>query len=161
MADILSIISLVSFILSGVFLTTAVVLFVIFKIPSVVGDLSGRNAKKSIERLRKNNEKTGKKSYSSSSVNISRGKLTEAIKYKDATENKNISTNGETGLLKENFRGKNNKKGTEILEDATEVLEENSTTVLNEGAEYSTSRVSRIVFEYIEDIMLVHTEEVI
>ena len=159
MADILSIISLVSFILSGVFLIAAIVLLVVFKIPSVIGDLSGRNAKKSIEKLRKNNEKTGKKSYSSSSVSISRGKLTEAIKDKDDTEN--ISTNGETGLLRENFKGKYNKKGTEILEDATEVLEENSTTVLNESAEYNTSRVSKIVFEYIEDIMLVHTEEVI
>ena len=109
--------------------------------------------------MRKNNEKTGKKSYSSSSVNISRGKLTEAIKDKDDTEN--ISTNGETGLLRENFKGKYNKKGTEILEDATDVLEENSTTVVKEGAEYNTSRVSKIVFEYIEDIMLVHTEEVI
>ena len=39
MADVLSIISLVSFILSGVFLIAAIVLLVVFKIPSVIGDL--------------------------------------------------------------------------------------------------------------------------
>lgn len=36
---------------------------VLFKIPIVIGDLSGRTAKKSIERMRLNNEKTGNKSY--------------------------------------------------------------------------------------------------
>ena len=54
MSDILNIISLVSFVLAGILLVLAVVLFFVFKIPSVWGDLSGKNARKSIERMRQN-----------------------------------------------------------------------------------------------------------
>ena len=70
MSDILNIISLVSFVLAGILLVLAVVLFFVFKIPSVWGDLSGKNARKSIERMRQNNEKTGKKAHVPSNVNL-------------------------------------------------------------------------------------------
>ena len=79
MSDILNIISLVSFVLAGILLVLAVVLFFVFKIPSVWGDLSGKNARKSIERMRQNNEKTGKKAHVPSNVNLQRGKLTDKI----------------------------------------------------------------------------------
>ena len=52
---------------------------VCISIPNVIGDLSGRNARKSIERMRKSNENTGRKSYRSSAVNAARSKLTEAM----------------------------------------------------------------------------------
>ena len=62
MAEILFTVSLVSFIVSGVaFVATAFCWFK-FKIPQVVGDLSGRTAKKSIERMRAGYEKSGDKS---------------------------------------------------------------------------------------------------
>jgi hypothetical protein len=151
MAGTLSTISLISFILAGIFLAVTILLFFLFKIPSVWGDLSGRNARKSIEKMRDNNEKTGRKSYSSSRTNISRGKITETI-----------SSSEETGLLSENHQRKYENEGTGILEQETETLkDEKETTVLQENSDYAGNRVSRIVFEYIENVMIIHTEEVV
>ena len=64
LSETLSTVTIVSYVLAGVFLAFAVFSFIIFKIPNVIGDLSGRNAKKSIAQMRENNEKSGKKSDS-------------------------------------------------------------------------------------------------
>ena len=72
MAETLSMVSMVSFIAAGVCLALTVILWFAFRIPNVIGDLSGRNARKSIERMRKSNENTGRKSYRSSAVNAAR-----------------------------------------------------------------------------------------
>ncbi len=48
MAETLSNISTISFIAVLVFTVLAIVQWFFFKIPTVIGDLSGRNAKKSI-----------------------------------------------------------------------------------------------------------------
>ena len=79
MASTLSIISIIAYIAAGVLLVLAIVLGIIFKIPSVIGDLSGRNAKKSIEQMRANNVRTGNKSYRPSKTNLERGKLTGSM----------------------------------------------------------------------------------
>ena len=52
LAQILSTISIIAYISAGAFLILAIVLFVVFRIPTIIGDLSGKNAKKSIERIR-------------------------------------------------------------------------------------------------------------
>lgn len=86
MADILNTVSVIFFIAAGVFAVLAIALWFLFKIPIVIGDLSGRTAKKSIERMRLNNEKTGNKSYKTSKSNLERGKLTgtmEGMKQSD------------------------------------------------------------------------------
>ncbi len=62
MAETLSVISLISFLAAGVFAILAVVLWFVFHIPTVAGELSGRTAKKSIERTRRNNEEASKNS---------------------------------------------------------------------------------------------------
>ena len=64
---------------SGVLLVVSAVLFFLLDIPKVIGDLSGSNAKKGIESIRKQNEASGDKSYKSSSVNLRRGRLTDKI----------------------------------------------------------------------------------
>lgn len=48
MAEILSIISTISFITAGIFLFLTVLFGFIFKIPFVIGELTGKNARKSI-----------------------------------------------------------------------------------------------------------------
>ena len=68
--------SLVAYILAGLFLLVSVALFFRFKVPELIGDISGANAKKAIESIRKQNEDSGSKVYSPSHVNLSRGKLT-------------------------------------------------------------------------------------
>ena len=49
MAETLSMVSMVSFVAAGVCLALTVMIVVCISIPNVIGDLSGRNARKSIE----------------------------------------------------------------------------------------------------------------
>ena len=60
MAQIYTVISMVSFVLAGVFLLISCFLWFKFNIYKIVGDLSGRTAKKGIEKMRKKNEEAGK-----------------------------------------------------------------------------------------------------
>ena len=123
MAEILSIVSLVSYIVAGVSFLLAVIFWFVFKIPTVIGDLSGRNARKSIAKMRENNEKSGNKSYRPSTVNANRGKVTDTMpdsgklgkgkKKKD----KNEETIIETGLLDENRAAGYDTEQTGLLED--------------------------------------------
>lgn len=66
-------------ILAGVMLLTSVLLFIFLHIPTVIGDLTGANARKAIENIRNQNASTGEKTYKSSYVNQERGKLTDKI----------------------------------------------------------------------------------
>lgn len=61
MADILNRFSLVFFLLAIVFFVLTIIVFVVFKIPDLIGDLNGRNARKTIELMRHNNEINHKK----------------------------------------------------------------------------------------------------
>ena len=69
MADTLSTLSVISFAVAAVCLVLAVFLGVFFKIPTVISDLSGRTARKSIAKMRTANEKTGVKTYQASKTN--------------------------------------------------------------------------------------------
>lgn len=158
MADILHTLSIVSYILAVLFVLLAIVLWFIFKIPNVIGDLSGRNAKKSIARMRQNNEKIGDKSYRASDKNLARGKLTGTM---EGMENSlNIE---ETGLLNENLAKEYDEQATGLLlDDVTGLLDESGETDALEETVYVADRVpSSVVIQMIEEVMLIHTEEVI
>lgn len=62
-AEILSLISVISFVICGIAFVLAVFFWFFFKIPAVIGDLSGRTARKSIEKMRSGNEKAAAQSY--------------------------------------------------------------------------------------------------
>lgn len=64
--------------LAGMMLVLSVILFFYFRIPRVIGDLSGSTAKKAIESIRQQNEQTGVKVHRSSRGNLERGKVTAA-----------------------------------------------------------------------------------
>ena len=100
MAETLSMVSMVSFVAAGVCLALTVILWFAFRIPNVIGDLSGRNARKSIERMRKSNENTGRKSYRSSAVNAARSKLTEAMTERQPRKKKSDKAWDETEYYK-------------------------------------------------------------
>ncbi len=162
MAEILSIISTVSFAAAGIFFVLAVIFWIKFKIPFVIGDLSGRNARKSIEQMRRNNEKTGSKSYRTSAVNKKRGKLTETMKEsgklaKKAGKKKSQNEKPQTGLLAENKVRTLLSEATELLsadDGATELLsDENETALLDEH--------SGEAITLLEEVMLIHTDEMI
>ena len=54
--ELLKNLSLISYILSAIFLIVSVVLFFVFDIRKIIGDLSGANARKAIENIQKQNE---------------------------------------------------------------------------------------------------------
>ena len=158
MAEVLHTLSTISFILAAVFVMLAIVLWFTLKIPNVIGDLSGRNARKSIEQMRQNNEKTGNKSYRPSQKNLARGKLTETMKARRQTDNWQ-----ETGILSENAAQKYDARATELLadEEETEILTGTLETEAMEGESAKNREPSSVVIKVLEEIILVHTEEIL
>ncbi|MCD8300680.1 MAG: hypothetical protein LUC41_05860 [Clostridiales bacterium] len=61
MAQTYYMISMIGFVLAAAFAVVAVILWIKFRIPKIVGDLSGRTARKSIEEARKKNEESSDK----------------------------------------------------------------------------------------------------
>ena len=153
MAETLSMLSIISFIVAGVALAVAIFLWIFFKIPRVIGDLSGRNARKSIARVRASNEKSGDKSYRPSAANAARGKLTSTMPQtqpEQATEEiKPVGDMPETGLLAENRAKGTEESGTELL-----AKEEHPN-----GVKQHVVRGKKL--QMIEEVILIHTDEVI
>ncbi|MDR1563598.1 MAG: hypothetical protein LBS74_01395 [Oscillospiraceae bacterium] len=92
--------SATAFLVFIVLLVFSILFFIRYKIPKVVGDLSGRTAKKSIEQMRLRNEQSGNKSFRPSAVNSDRVPLTEPIIRTKRTgkTGKRGHTSGATGL---------------------------------------------------------------
>lgn len=78
-AEILQLISVLSFVLAGVAFVLAIFLLIHFQIPKVIGDLSGKTAKKSIAKMRSRNQSAGGQGYRPSAINQERGKLTNTM----------------------------------------------------------------------------------
>lgn len=166
MADTLSTLSVISFAVAAVCLVLAVFLGVFFKIPTVISDLSGRTARKSIAKMRTANEKTGVKTYQASKTNANRGKLTGNIP--DSTDlNKmgSVKNSGkpETGLLAENKADSINAEKTEMLRSETTglLIDEEATATLTPTAAPAAKRSGGKALKLLEEVVLVHTDEVI
>lgn len=131
MAEALSTVSLISFIVAGVCLAAAAFVWIRFNIPAVIGDLTGRTAKKSIAEQRRRNESSGNKSHRPSAINAGRGKITEPVDKADS-KTPSLKKKGraaetarpETGLLTDN-------KAKDAAVAATELLDANSTEPLD------------------------------
>lgn len=170
MAEVLSIISIISFVLSGICILLGAFFFIKFKIPSVIGDLSHRTAKKSIAKMRDYNEKTGVKFYKSSETNANRGKLTDTMSSPKKVEKKKdtaksvTGNNPETGLLTDNKAENREQQQTELLNDSneTEKLDKNETDLLlNNQAVKKDEPNKKVIFIMLDDVELIHTDEVI
>lgn len=173
MAQTLQTISIISFVIAGACFILAVFFWLFFKIPTVIGDLSGRTAKKSIAKMRAANEKTGIKSYRESRTNAERGKLTGTIPELRKPNTPQKAANDrkpETGLLAENKADGFESETTGVLDEATGILNSETTGLLvddNTTASLASStcnppaRTSGKQLEMIEEVMLVHTKEVI
>jgi len=163
-ADILSLVSTIAFIAAGIFAALAILLWFLFKIPAVIGDLSGRTARKSIEKMRKANERTGNKSYRPSTTNAERGQLTDTMSQGLKKKSKTGDfSRPETGLLAENKAEHVEVQQTDLLTDTggTELLEdENATMPLNIPV-LAPRRPGGMPIQMLTDIMLIHTDEVI
>lgn len=167
-AEILSLLSTIFFVVAAICLALAVFFWFWFRIPTVIGDLSGKNAKKSIARMRASNENSGNKSYRTSQTNAERGKLTgvmdENVKQKKSKAKKKEDEMPETGLLAENKASNEISEATALLtdEEATGILiDEDSTAVLEEQSREVPKREGGKILTMIEEVMLIHTDEVI
>ncbi len=163
-------------ILAGVMFVVSVLVFIFFRIPTVIGDLTGANARKAIENIRNQNESTGHKTHNTSYVNRERGKLTDKITSSGrliknpsnsllgamSTEKLDVQAGiepaGETTLLD----GASGSSETTVL--TSELTGGGETTVLDGGAGETSvlqtpSYTGEFVIEY--EITFIHTDEVI
>lgn len=175
-------------ILAAILFIISVILFIVLKIPSVIGDLSGATARKAIEDIRNQNENTGEKVYKSSLVNRERGKLTDKISpsgnliknpsggiwgamttEKISTQKLSEDAANETTVLGSNettVLGGGNET-TVLGGNETTVLNGGETTLLdsmpamNETSLLSPSMISGGIFEIEYEITFIHTTEVI
>lgn len=148
MTSIYDMISLVTFSLAAICLATAVFFWFRFHIREIIGDLTGRTAKKTIEQMRTENEKSGKKSYRPTPIAAERGTKTEMI----VRYSQDVSKEQKT----EKLSNVTESGATELLSGATELLD--SSTELSE--EYTTRLEPIKKFEdfvMIQNIVITHT----
>ncbi len=165
--------SSVLYVVAAVAAAVAVFLWFKLKIPSVIGDLSGRTARKSIAKTRAHNEKTGNKSFKSSATNVNRGMLTGTMpgvdKKRGAAKKPErrqaaAADNPETGLLRESadqeMTGLLNGADTAPLEEGTVLLHDPDVTapLLNQ-THAPVKRSGGKKIELLEEVLLIHTEE--
>lgn len=156
MAETLSTLSIISFVLAGVGFILAVFFWFFFKIPSVIGDLTGKTAKKSIAKMRAANEKSGVKSYRESKFNSERGKITETIpNINKSSSFDEDNQRPETGLLDES-------KAEYYEIDATQLLVDDEATVpLEKSTPIDIATEPGVKMTIIDEVTLIHTDEVI
>lgn len=177
-------VSIVFFVIAAVSLLVAIYAFIRFNIPQVIGELSGRTARKSIAQMRDKNDKTGNKAHRPSPSAIERGTLTDKIEEKSKTSKaeKNAEKNAakkadpnatvplKKGTYDDNATAplpqNNNSNATVPLSnnsEATELLADDETTVLsNAKAQPNVSQNAKIDgFKVIKSIVLIHTNETI
>ncbi len=171
-------------ILCGVMLVVAVLLFILLKIPKVIGDLTGSTARKAIKNIREQNEKSGDKAYKVSTYNRERGKVTDKISSSGGLpqNSKGQMESLQTAKIDaESFPNETTVLGNEttVLSEATAALtpettvldqQTNETTVLSPGIGGETTVLSESsydglsldsVFEIEYDITYIHTDEAI
>lgn len=145
MAQIYQVISIVAFCLAGVSFLLGIFFWLKFNIWKIIGDLSGRTARKSIEQIRTANEMSGKKSHRPTPVAVSRGKLTEPIELGKKTKSAQKEEE-DTVVLQYS------SNGTELLEPGKSVLEKSFKKEFSKEA---------ATFEILQSIVVTHTSEVI
>ena len=155
-------------ILAGIMLVVSVLVFFLLKIPTVIGDLSGANARKAVESIRRQNESTGDKTYQTSKVNRERGKLTDKISSSGRLiRNTSHSLRGAMSTEKISTQQLNSEDATdETIILTGELTGGSETTVL--GHDDHTNEITvlnaqtfsnEFVIEY--EITYIHTDEVI
>lgn len=155
MADTLNMVSIISFVLTGIFLIVSILLFFVLKIPLVLNYLSGKNVK-SIKTTKENKKNT--KGQANQYNNISEG----TRNYQNQEDLDSDDFDGKTGILTDNDESEYEEEKTGILGNQTDVFFDNDATTQLRDEQYNKPpRDSSIVFEYIDDVMLIHTNEVI
>lgn len=149
-------------ILAAVMLVVTVILFFVYKIPTVIGDLTGANARKAIENIRNQNESSGDKLYKTSQVNRERGKLTDKISPSGSLMRDPSGVLGGGAMATEKISTQElppEANETTVLDAANETTVLNSefgeTTLLDAQSDVAP------VFQIEYEITYIHTDEVI
>ena len=132
-------------------LIVTVVLFFVLKVPKLIGDLSGRTARKGIENIRSQNMQSGDKRHKTSAVNRERGTLTDKISPSGQIIPKNTMA---TGVVTEKISIQE-----EIPEDTAVLSEAQDTEVLSGYTPVGETCVLNDFFEIEYEICFIHTEE--
>ena len=165
-AEILSLVSKIAYVVAGVSLVLALFFWFKFRIPSVISDLSGRTARKSIAKIREHNEKQqGKKTGADR-------KKAPAVKAEKVSSNSQTAVRKqqavadvrpETGLLGENRAAGPQGDETVILDsdESPRLLDEDATSVLVENRPAPAPRSRGVKMTMLDEVILIHTDTVI
>lgn len=184
MVETLSTISIICFVASGVCLVAAIIIFIVFRIPSVIGDLSGRTARKSVARYRTSKERAGAGLYKTDMVEADgehfriNGSQVEPGRYTDSVGPKAETT--------DRVSGSDPEEGTNQLdrgeENTTALYDgEEATRPLNTGGEgtmplYDSNETTPLYsymkpavpqgsggrkIDMLDEVIIVHTNEVV
>ena len=173
MTETVSTLSVACFIIAAIGLVLTIFLWYFLGIKDVIGDLSGRTAKRSIERIRAENKNSEAKRKKNGANRKEERSLFES-KTKPQQEKKTAAEDErpETGLLHSNRVTAAPADPTAVLnpsesaaEDATGLLEEtdNVTGELNADSQVreTVRRTGGKKLTMLEEIILIHTDEVI
>lgn len=189
--DIYRLIFIVGAIACAVMFVVSVILFITLKIPNVIGDLTGRNAKKAIENIRKQNEASGGKGYKTSAVNLERGRLTDKMTPSGNLQKRGITSgfgvhtekistmkleqqasvgmdtdneSNETMVLEQNYSNETTVLNQNYSNETTVLSQQDvgETTVLSSNMPQNPSDTTVLnQFMVLEDITFIHTDEII
>lgn len=152
MVETLQTISIVCFVLAGISFIVAVILFIVFRIPSVIGSLTGRTARREIEEIQQQSADTGNIGMRMGREIKSRGghtgQFTQTGSFKTNSqklrEEQAAPQQGDTGnAAAQGAYASDGSQSTDMLNygaEGTSVLNygADGTTVLNYGAEGTT-----------------------
>lgn len=180
-AYILSTLSIVFFVMSVIALVGAVFLWFWFKIPNVIGDLSGKNARKTIARMREENEKEAKKRASKAEKasfkrDTKRGITAEFSRKEKTAKQNSVSVTAtmhnvgdfdgslETTVLNVQADSEAETSIHNDIEETTFLAPDVAETTLLTTAlsqEQPTRKKSKVVLTMLDQELLIHTDEVI
>lgn len=139
MAGVYGIISMIGFILAIVFFVAAVILFFIFRIDRVIGNLTGINARKAMKERQKKaleNDNHNSNSFSYADFDVTTDELATDKLATDKLSTDELSS--ETSILSSDAIISN--------DNVTEILQENNRNVTR-------------IFDIVDEITLISTDE--
>jgi len=149
MAGVYGIISMIGFILAIVFFVAAVILFFIFRIDRVIGNLTGMNARKAMKERQKKaleNDNHNSNSFSYADFDVT----TDELATDELTTDKLATDKLATGKLSTDELSSE----TSILSSDAIISNDNVTEILQEN----NRNVTRI-FDIVDEITLISTDE--
>ena len=150
----------------GVMFLVSVTLFFVFKIPNIIGNLTGRNAKKAIEDIKRQNESYVYSDKTNANALNCKKKITEKISTARLDNVDETTVLGDNGTDETMVLGNNGTDETTVLgnngTDETTVLGNNGTDetiLLGYSGELPKQMVRDAAFAVTEEIRFIHTNE--